>query len=162
MTLRPRQQRFVEEYLIDLDGKHAAIRAGYKARNANIWAYQLLHMPQVAQALKAAMAAREARTGITRARVLEEYARIAFADHRELSDWGPDGVAVNDAAAINDAAAAAVALLADTGEEGETRLSLRTFDKQKALEALAYLVATHQGGEDEARPAADRSHGHAE
>jgi phage terminase small subunit len=159
MTLRPRQQRFVEEYLIDLDGKHAAIRAGYAASDAADRAYHLLRLPKVAQALKAAMAAREARTGITRARVIEEYARIAFADHRELADWGQKGVTVTDAAAIGDAAAAAVALLADTGEEGETRLSLKTFDKQKALEALAYLVAVQGGGEDETH--AGDSAGHA-
>ena len=32
MTLTPKQARFVEEYLIDLNGKQAAVRAGYAAK----------------------------------------------------------------------------------------------------------------------------------
>lgn len=34
MSLTPRQARFVEEYLIDLNAKEAAIRAGYSKKTA--------------------------------------------------------------------------------------------------------------------------------
>jgi phage terminase small subunit len=37
MTLSPRQLLFLEEYLIDLNGKAAAIRAGYSGKSANPW-----------------------------------------------------------------------------------------------------------------------------
>jgi phage terminase small subunit len=33
--MTPRQQRFVDEYLVDLNATQAAIRAGYSARTAN-------------------------------------------------------------------------------------------------------------------------------
>ena len=34
MGLTPKQARFCEEYVIDLNGKQAAIRAGYSQRSA--------------------------------------------------------------------------------------------------------------------------------
>jgi phage terminase small subunit len=34
-TLTPKQRRFVDEYLVDLNATRAAIRAGYSPRSAN-------------------------------------------------------------------------------------------------------------------------------
>ena len=34
MAITDKQKKFVEEYLIDLNATQAAIRAGYKAKNA--------------------------------------------------------------------------------------------------------------------------------
>jgi phage terminase small subunit len=139
MPLNPRQWRFVEEYLIDLDAKHAAIRAGYspltKATPNN-----LLRNPEVARAIGEAMAARAKRTGITRERVLEEFARIAFADMRALAEWGPQGNIVFDIDALSDDALAAIALVSEQVGEGEPLIRLERFDKLKALDALARLL----------------------
>lgn len=70
--MTPRQRRFVDEYLIDLDGTHAAIRAGYRRSSACEMASMLLARPTIADAVAAAMAERSRRTGITPERVLEE------------------------------------------------------------------------------------------
>ena len=43
--MTPRQKRFVEEYLVDLNATKAAIRAGYSARSAGHNAYALLKRP---------------------------------------------------------------------------------------------------------------------
>ena len=40
-TLTPRQELFVAEYLVDLNAKQAAIRAGYSARTAEQQARKL-------------------------------------------------------------------------------------------------------------------------
>ena len=40
--LTARQERFVAEYLIDLNATQAAIRAGYSQKRASEMAYQLL------------------------------------------------------------------------------------------------------------------------
>ncbi|KAA0970824.1 terminase small subunit [Aureimonas fodinaquatilis] len=42
MALTARQQRFVEEYLIDLNATQAAIRAGYSAKNADVTGPRML------------------------------------------------------------------------------------------------------------------------
>ena len=84
MALTAKVQRFVTEYLIDLNATQAAIRAGYSAKTAAAQASRLLTNVKVAEAIQAAMKAREQRTGITQDRVLQELARIAFFDPRKL------------------------------------------------------------------------------
>ena len=62
MSLSPMQARFVEQYLIDLNATHAAIRAGYAQKNAKQQGHVLLQKPAVQEAVTAAMQARSERT----------------------------------------------------------------------------------------------------
>src|ERR1051325_5148365 len=78
-VLPPRQARFVEEYLVDLNATQDAIRAGYSADNAGKIGPGLVGKTRVAAAMSEAQAARSARTQITADRVLEELAAVAFA-----------------------------------------------------------------------------------
>jgi phage terminase small subunit len=52
-ALTPKQQRFVQEYLIDLNASAAAKRAGYSVKTADQLGYQLLQNPLVAAAISA-------------------------------------------------------------------------------------------------------------
>lgn len=79
-ALSPKQALFVQEYLKDLNGTQAAIRAGYSPASAASQASELLKVPKIAAALKAAQDARSERTEVTADRVLRELARIAFSD----------------------------------------------------------------------------------
>jgi Terminase small subunit len=109
--MTPRQRFFVLEYLIDLDPKKAAIRAGYAPRGAAGRGSVLLRRPEIAQAIHAAMDERARRTGITIERVLEEYARIVLA--LGWLDPEPDAVQTSPsfAAPRADGSDAALALL---------------------------------------------------
>ncbi len=69
--MTPKQARFVEEYLIDLNATQAAIRAGYSARNADKIGPELLGKTRVAEAVKAAQQARTERTEITQDEVIQ-------------------------------------------------------------------------------------------
>lgn len=53
LTLK--QQRFVDEYLIDLNATKAAIRAGYAKKSASELGYQLLQVPSVFRAVQDGM-----------------------------------------------------------------------------------------------------------
>jgi len=88
--LTPRQRRFVEEYLLDLNGKHAAIRAGYSPKTAEVQASQTLRIPKVQAAITAAQARRSQRTEITQDTVLRELAVLAQSsiDHYVIDDQG--------------------------------------------------------------------------
>lgn len=78
--LTARQQRFVEEYLIDLNATQAAIRAGYSKKTASSIAIENLGKPNIQEAVGAAVQARSERTEITADRVLKELAVLGFAD----------------------------------------------------------------------------------
>lgn len=79
-----RIELFAREYLLDLNGRQAAIRAGYSPQSARITASELLARADVQEAVAKAMEERAARTGITADRVLERLWAIATADPREL------------------------------------------------------------------------------
>lgn len=84
--LNEKQQRFVDEYLIDLNGTQAAIRAGYSAKTADVQASRLLANAKVQQAVSAAMAKRSKRTGVNQDRVVLELAKIAFVKMTDIVD----------------------------------------------------------------------------
>lgn len=85
--LTPKVLRFIDEYLVDLNGAHAAERAGYSRKTSKEIAYQLLGKPHVMEAIAAAKAARAERTEITTDRVLQELAAMAFFDPGELGTY---------------------------------------------------------------------------
>lgn len=86
MRLTSRQARFVEEYLLDLNGTQAAIRAGYSPKGATVQAARLIANAKVRAAIKRGMEARSQRTQIKADEVLREYARIRLSDIRTLFD----------------------------------------------------------------------------
>ena len=63
--LTPQQCKFVQEYLIDLCGTKAAIRAGYSAKTAESASSRLLSQVKIKAAVQAAMDERAKRTNIT-------------------------------------------------------------------------------------------------
>ena len=84
MALTAKQQRFVAEYLIDLNQTQAAIRAGYSEKTAAEQASRLLTNVKVAEAIQTAMKARSERTEINADWVLKRLARDATADLADL------------------------------------------------------------------------------
>jgi phage terminase small subunit len=75
--MTPKQARFVDEYLIDLNATQAAIRAGYSAKTAYSQGQRLLKDVEVAAAIEAAQEARIERVEITQDWVLSRLASVA-------------------------------------------------------------------------------------
>ena len=63
--LTPKQQRFVDEYLIDLNATRAAIRSGYSPKTAEQQGFQLLKKTSVSEAIEQAQQERQKRTLVT-------------------------------------------------------------------------------------------------
>lgn len=134
--LTAKQKRFVEEYLIDLNATQAAIRAGYAINRASEQGHQLLQKTTVSAEIEKALAERSRRTGISQDRVIQELAKIAFVNIRDV---------VNDDAEIlinaDEADLAAVESLkvkiipTKSGENGIER-EVKLSSKLKALELL--------------------------
>lgn len=84
--LTPKQLRFVDEYLIDLNASDAARRAGYSKKTAPKIGYENLQKPEVAAAIAAKQKELATKRGITRERILDEMAKLAFSDLRGIFD----------------------------------------------------------------------------
>ena len=76
MSLTPKQERFVEEYLIDLNATQAAIRAGYSAKTASRIGPELLGKTCVSEAIQAQRAKLSERTMRTAADVMADIGRV--------------------------------------------------------------------------------------
>ncbi|PBJ92088.1 hypothetical protein CMV24_29085 [Pseudomonas plecoglossicida] len=70
MALTAKQQRFVDEYLKDLNATQAAIRAGYSKKTAASIGQENLRKPEIEKALRSATQERSQRTAITQDYVL--------------------------------------------------------------------------------------------
>jgi phage terminase small subunit len=86
--LTERQRRFVQEYLRDLNGTQAAIRAGYSPRGASVRGSKLSRHPLIAAEVEKGEGERSARARIAAETVLRELAKSAFSDIRDVVSWG--------------------------------------------------------------------------
>ncbi|AUT34471.1 terminase small subunit [Acinetobacter pittii] len=84
MALRGKQQRFVDEYLIDRNATQAAIRAGYSAKTAGSIGDENLKKPEIKKAIEAGEAELAERNKITQDKVLNLLWDMATADPNEL------------------------------------------------------------------------------
>lgn len=82
--LTTKQQLFVREYLVDLNGSGAARRAGYSADTAHSIAHENLRKPEVLLAIEQALGEQ---AGITRSRLVDELGAIAFSNIQDVVDW---------------------------------------------------------------------------
>lgn len=135
--LTAKQQRFVDEYLIDLNATQAAIRAGYKkSEYTDTNANKLLENTRIREAIDKAMAERSKRTGINQDRVIQELARIAFVNPQNVinAEDGSvkDGATEDDLACIQSVKVKTMSGDKGWSEEREVKLN----DKLKALELL--------------------------
>ena len=74
--MNARQQRFVEEYLVDLNATEAAKRAGYSAKTARFIGAENLTKPNIAAAIAVEQDARAARVQVRADEVLRELIAI--------------------------------------------------------------------------------------
>lgn len=87
--LTPKQERFVQEYLMDVNTTQAAIRAGYSKKTAQKQSSRLLSNVMVSKAIAKGIQALAEKAGVMAKKVVAEMARIGFAnmqDYLDLSD----------------------------------------------------------------------------
>ena len=134
--LTPKQQVFVEEYLIDLNATQAAIRAGYSVKNADKIGPALIGKSRIKAAIDKAMAERSRRTGINQDRVLRELAKVAFVNAADVINMD-EATLRGDANREDTAAIASVKVKTIPTEAGEIiEREVKVYDKIKALELL--------------------------
>lgn len=146
--LTRKQQTFVAEYLRDMNATAAAVRAGYSRRTARQIGAENLSKPYIAKAIAELMERRAEATGVEAARVLQELARIAFADIGQLFDAAGKLKPLNQLDPNNRAAIRFLQITTRELGDGtlERKVALQIWDKLSALQKLARhlgLFAAH-------------------
>jgi phage terminase small subunit len=143
LTLR--QARFCAEYLIDLHGEKAAIRAGYTKRTARVQASRMLTYANIQTQISQLQVARARRTEISADAVLAEYGKLAFANMADYMRATPGGDPYLDFSGLTrDQAAALAEVTVDSYVEGRgdnarqvKRVKFKLGDKLQALDSVA-------------------------
>ncbi len=135
--LPPQRRRFVQEYLVDVNGTQAAIRAGYSEVSAKAQASQLLTYLNVAAAIDAGHDRLSELTRVRQYQVRSALANLSFYDSRDLMKWGKDGVTLKESKDLTRDQAACVAEVTQTITEAGGTIRCKLHNRIDALSLLA-------------------------
>lgn len=145
--LTAKQQRFVDEYLIDLNASQAAIRSGYSEATARSQGQRMLTNADIAEAVNRAIEDRAKRVGVTQDMVLRELAKMGFSNMLDYLTPRNDGLVSIDFSALTREQASAIqevtidqVRLPEKDEKGNDvradRVKFKLADKRGSLELL--------------------------
>lgn len=146
-VLSPIQEKFCVEYLVDMNGTKAALRAGYSEKGAATQSVRLLKNAYICSRIKILLDESLARTKINADKVLTELLKLATSDVRKLFDENGKMKPIHE---LDDDIAPAISSIEideiweglgrDRVQVGETK-KVKFWDKPKALELLGKHLA---------------------
>lgn len=158
-NLTAKQEKFCIEYLKDLNATQAAIRAGYSEKTAAVIGAQNLIKLNIQEFIQSAREKDANSAEITRQKVINEYAKLAFFDIRKVLTI--DGGLKDTTEWDGDSAAAIAGLESYDEKEPDSGIVLGTVrkikisDKRAALDSLCKVLGynspdklEHSGGID--------------
>lgn len=142
MALTPKQMRFVQEYLVDLNATAAAIRAGYSNKTANRIGSENLSKHDIQAAIQKRQVELQDKLEITQERVITELAKVAFANGTMYAKVAGGNVVLTETDHLTEDQRAAVSGI----KEGKFGIEVSTYDKVKALELLGKHLGVFNAG----------------
>jgi phage terminase small subunit len=154
--LTPKQERFVSEYLKDLNGAAAAVRTGYSLRTADRQAYALLRKPEIQTFVAAVEKQRLEANKVSATRVIEESRRIGFNDPRRFFDANGNMKPITDWTEEMATAVSRIEVVRKNAAAGDghvdTVVKLWFWNKNAALELLSKHLGLLTPDADDDRP----------
>lgn len=139
--MTPKMEKFVDEYLVDLNATQAAIRAGYSKKTAQRIGSEVLSKPLVQAAIQKRKNAAAEKLEISRERVLKELAAIGFAKATDFLSIQGGQVLIKDTSKVAPDKLAAIASIKD----GTCGVEIKLADKTRALEMLSKYLGLFDG-----------------
>ena len=131
----PRQEKFIEEYIMLDNATQAAKNAGYSEKTAYSQGQRLLKNVEIAEEI-ARRRAELRKTSITPERIVREYLRLLNVDMKDIADWGPDGVQARPSDTLTEEQTAAISEIAET----QSGVKVKLHDKKGILDSLARIA----------------------
>lgn len=137
--LTPKQFKFVEAYLRDLNVHDAVREAGYSEKDLAATGRQLISEPKILNQITRRAAEIRSRTEVSKERVIKELATIAFSNPQEFFDAEGN---LRDITSMPESIARCISSIEIDAKEGEagtvtTTAKIKMWDKVKGLELLA-------------------------
>ncbi len=146
--LTEKQKSFIREYLKDLNGTKAAIRAGYAKRSAKEIAYENLTKPHILERLEREIKKLTSKQEIGINEILEELKIIGFSNITNYLDFNDGGVTLKDSKKIDPKKLKAIESITTKESEKGNHKSLKLYSKVAALSRLLdYLELQNDNGD---------------
>jgi len=136
--LTPKQKAFCQQYLVDLNGKQAAVRAGYSARTAEFQASRLLSFVKVQKYVQKLQAEARKRTDITKDEILSELASILRAKITDYLNFDGKKIQFKDFADLPESQIKAVEGIRETRHGIELRLHGKSWTIERICRILGF------------------------
>lgn len=135
-----KEQQFVDEYLVDLNGRRA-YQAVYPDSNnltARVEACRFLTKPNVSEAISLRRQELSAQVQVTQDEIVREFVRVGIsANIKDYASFGPSGVKLKESNELTDAQLAMVAEVSHSHTEHGSNVKFKLHDKMDALNSLA-------------------------
>ena len=147
--------RFADKYFETLNAKDSAIYAGFSEDTAKQIGYNLLQRDDIQEYLNKLREEYQKKSGINKQRILDEYAKIAFSDIREL--YSEDNQLL-DVKKIDDNVAGSVSSVEVdemTNKYGEIigyTKKVKLHNKLAALDSLGKVLGIFEKDNDQRKP----------
>ena len=147
--LNPRQEAFIDNYVVDGNATKAAIDSGYGRKYAAQTGYKLLRDPRIQRRIEENRQNLQSHTDVTPERLIEQYRRIAMTSPTDLMiDDGdgnyrfkrPDELTDDEKPLIQDASIQTKTIKSPNGDaEVVQTFTYKTATRKEALDSLARI-----------------------
>lgn len=138
--LNHRQLLFCSEFIKDGNATAAAMRAGYSPKTSFSIAAELFQDPRIMTEIRRLQAELQADCRIDAERIMRELAKIAFCDLNKIVEWRGNRVTIRDSDTIDPDSKAAISMISESRQGGNSSLTVKMHDKLKALELMGRHV----------------------
>jgi hypothetical protein len=135
ITLTPKQQRFCDEYLVDLNATKAALRAGYSGATALNG--KLMTIPKIRYYLQQRTEAATKKAQVNHEMILSELCKIAFGNMGNYFEADGSLKYIQDLTADEKAALGSLTVTESNGSNVSTTTRIKMHNKMSALDKLA-------------------------
>lgn len=125
------QERFCNEFIIDLNATQAGIRTGYAKRSVRQITSRLMTKDNIQQRIRELMEKREQRLKVDADAVVTELTRIAFSDIGEFIEITKDGTVIPKQ--LDELGSSRTRLIQEIQSDPKSGIKLKLHDKMNAL-----------------------------
>lgn len=135
IKLTPKQKLFCNHYLISLNATESAIKAGYSKKTADVIGVQNLGKLSIKKYLEEKMSKRAEKLEITADKVIEEIAKLAFANTTDILEITDTSIKIKDLSKLDTTCIASAEEVFDK-DGNRVGVKVKLYDKTKNLELL--------------------------
>ncbi len=136
----PNEQQFVDEYLLDLNGRRAyqAVYPKSNAATARVGACRFLTKANISKAIELRRAELAKQAQVTQAEIVREFRRIGIsANPEDYLSFSKDGIVLKDSSQLTREQMSMISEIMQTKTENGANIRFKLHDKLSALNSLA-------------------------